>query len=181
MIDVDGNAGVASIALAVSAPPASGAAGGGPAPSGSGAGAGAGGGDQQGGGDVPSAGSAGVAAFTAALTATAIQAQKDVLRSGVVVSCRTNRRATCVLRIELAGKDARRLGLARSARKPVVIARGTVRTEAGKPRVARLRLTKAAASKLRRAARVSVVVVGEAASTAGDRSTFSRSILVRRR
>ena len=100
VIDVDGNAGVASIALAVSAPPASGAAGGGSAPSGSGAGVGAGGGDQQGGGDVPSAGSAGGAAFTAALTATAIQAQKDVLRSGVVVSCRTNRRATCVLRIE---------------------------------------------------------------------------------
>ena len=47
---------------------------------------------------------------------TAIQTQKAVLRSGVVVSCRTNRSATCVLRIELAGKDARRLGLARSAR-----------------------------------------------------------------
>jgi len=181
VIDVDGNAGVASVALAVSAPPASGAAGGGSDPSGSGAGAGAGAGGQQDGGDAPSAGSGGGAAFAATLTATAIQTQQDVLRSGVVVSCRTNRRATCVLRIELAGKDARRLGLARSARKPVVIARGTVRTEAGKPGVARLRLTRAAARRLRRVTRVSIVATGEATSAAGDRSRFSRSILVRRR
>jgi hypothetical protein len=63
----------------------------------------------------------------------------------------------------------------------VVIARGTVRTQPGKPGVAKLRVTSAAASKLRRAARVSVVVIGEATSVAGDKSKLSRSVLVRRR
>jgi hypothetical protein len=97
------------------------------------------------------------------------------------VACQANRRATCALRIELGAKDARRLGLARNARKPVVIARGTVRTDAAKAGVAKLRLTKAAAAALRRAARVTVLVAGEATSAAGDKTKLSRSILLRRR
>jgi subtilisin-like proprotein convertase family protein len=180
VIDEDGNAGVAGIALAITAPPGTGAPGGDGSPPAGPDGSAAGGG-QQNGADGPSAGAGGHGAFAAVLAASAIQTQQAVLRSGVVVTCQTNRRATCVLRIELAAKDARRLGVGSQANKPVVIAHATVRTEAGKGSVAKLRLTKAAAAKLSRAARVTVLVTGEATSAGGDRSTLSRSILLRRR
>jgi hypothetical protein len=180
--DVDGNIGVGTIVLAISAPPSAPGAGN-STPDGAGAadaGAGAGASPEDA-GHGPSGGAAAPASFAAALAGNAIQTQKAVLRSGVVVECRTSRSATCVLRIELAAKDARRLGLKVKGRQPLVLARATIRTRGAAPGVARLRLSKATAARLRRAARVSVLVTGVATSAAGDESKLSRSILLRRR
>ena len=104
-----------------------------------------------------------------------------MLRSGVVVACRANRSATCVLRIELAAKDARRLGLKAKGRQAVVLARATISTRGANRGMARLRLSKATAAKLRHAARVTVLVTGVATTAGGDQSKLSRSILLRRR
>jgi hypothetical protein len=178
--DVDGNVGVTGVVLAISPPPS--------APGAGNAGGSVGdAGDADPGSAPPDAadgtggGAAGAAAFAAALAGDAIQTQKAVLRSGVVVACRANRSATCVLRIELAAKDARRLGLKAKAGQPFVLARAIIRTRGANPGVARLRLTKATAAKLRHAARVTVVVTGVATSAGGDQSKLSRAIQLRRR
>ena len=131
--DVDGNVGVAAVVLSISAAPSTPGAGNsssrrcGPRRRRRGAGAGA---SPQDAGHAPSGGAAGAASFAAALAGDAIQTQKAVLRSGVVVACRANRSATCVVRIELAAKDARRLGLKAKGRQPVVLARATIHTRA---------------------------------------------------
>jgi PKD repeat protein len=182
--DEDGNSTVATTTVTVSAP-ASGAGsvtGGGAATGATGSGsqgaAGGGGGQQDGSGG--SSGGAGGGGFVAALSGNAIQTQKSVLRTGIAITCKTNQAATCVLTLQLAGRDARRLGLARSARKPVVIGHATVRTDGGKARVTRLRLTKKVAAKLRRLSRVTIVIVGQV--TAGTaKAKVTRSVLVRRR
>jgi subtilisin-like proprotein convertase family protein len=178
--DVDGNSGVASLPLTIAqAAGGSSASAGASSPTSPDAGA-AGGGD----GDVGGGGAAtpgGAPRFVATLAGDAIQRQDKVLKSGVVVSCRTNLKATCILRIELSGRDARRLGLARSARKPVVIARATVRTDGSKPGAAKLRMSRSALAKLRRVARVTVVVTGDATAANGAKAKLVRSVLVRRR
>jgi subtilisin-like proprotein convertase family protein len=178
--DADGNIGVAGVVLAISAPPSAPGAGN-ATPDGPGAGDADAGPAAPDAADGPGAGAAGPAAFAAALAGDAIQTQNAVLRSGIVVACRANRSATCVLRIELAAKDARRLGLKAAARQPFVLARATIVTHGASPGTARLRLSKATAAKLRHAARVTVLVTGVATSAGGDESKLSRAILLRRR
>jgi subtilisin-like proprotein convertase family protein len=180
--DVDGNSGVASVALAIAEPVGSvGAGTGGSSPGGQEAGGGSGGGAAGGGSAGGGAATVSGHSFAATLVADAIQRQDKVLKSGLVVSCRTNRAATCTLRIEIAGRDARRLGLSRSARKPVVVARGTARSDGSKPGNVKLRMSRSVAAKLRRVARVTVTVAGEATAADGDKAKLARSVLVRRR
>jgi hypothetical protein len=85
------------------------------------------------------------------------------------------------VRLELAGADARRLGLTRSKAKTFVLARATVRTDAAKATRVALKLSRSAAAKLRRAARLTVTVAGEAVDAAGNRAAFRRAVLVRNR
>ena len=180
--DVDGNSGVASVALAIAQSAGSASAGtGGSSPAGQDTAGGGGGGDAGGRAAGGSAATVSGRSFAATLIAAAIQRRDSVLKSGLIVSCATNRAATCTLRIEIAGRDARRLGLTRSTRKPVVVARGTARSDGSKPGNVKLRVSRSAAAKLRRAARVTVTVVGEATTANGDKAKLARSILVRRR
>jgi hypothetical protein len=181
--DVDGNTNVASVALTVAAAPGTAppSGGGGSSPGGSGTGGAGGGGGGDAGGSGGGASGGGGRGFVASLAGDAIQRRDAVLKSGLQVSCRTNRAAICALRVELSGRDARRLGLAKSARKPVVIGRATVRSDGAKPGTAKLRLSRAAAAKLRRMARVTVTVIGQATTASGEKATLTRSVLVRRR
>jgi PKD repeat protein len=171
--DEDGNSTIASVAVDVRGPALPGG-GGGSGAGGGGSSAGGGGGSQSGGGGGAAA------SLIASLSGKSIQTQKAVLRKGIAISCQTSTAATCTLTVQVSGPVARRLGLARSSRKPVVIARGTVRTTGAKARTATLRISKKVASKLKRAARVTIQVVGEVRAGAA-KTKVSRSILVRRR
>lgn len=120
-------------------------------------------------------------ALDASLTGKAIQRLKTILKSGLVVSCRASRASRCTVRLELAVRDARRLGLAgKKAKKPVVLARATGTTNGKKAQSLVLRIKRRAAAKLRRASRVKVVAVGEARADSGAKAKLLRAILVRR-
>jgi subtilisin-like proprotein convertase family protein len=192
--DDDGHSTVAAVNLSIHDPPApptdpgtGGADQGAGTSAGGGAGAGAGGGgDASGGGAAGGGGAgggsgAGGARFTAALAAAPIQKLKAVMKAGVAATCRTSRAGRCTVRLELAGADARRLGLSRSKAKTFVLARATVRTDAAKATKVALKLSRGAVTKLRRAARVTVTVAGEAVDAAGNSASFRRAVLVRNR
>jgi subtilisin-like proprotein convertase family protein len=195
--DDDGHSTIASVNVTVLGPPidpgtggaggesgSSGAGAGGGAAGGGGAGAGAGGdvsGDGGSGGGGTGGAGGGGARFTAALAAAPIQKLKAVMKAGVAATCSTSRAGRCTVRLELAGADARRLGLSRSKAKAFVLARATVRTSAAKAAKVSLKLSRRAAAKLRRAARVTVTVAGEAVDMAGNRASFKRAVLVRNR
>jgi len=170
--DEDGNSSTASVAVDVRGPVLPGGAGG--SGGGGSAGGGAGSGSPSGGGGSDTA-----ASLVASLSGKAIQTQKAVLSKGIAISCQTSKAATCALTVQVSGRDARRLGLAKSAKKPVVIARGTVRTTGAKARTATLKVTKKVAAKLKRVARVTILVVGDVRAGAA-KTKVSRSILVRR-
>jgi subtilisin-like proprotein convertase family protein/uncharacterized membrane protein YgcG len=195
--DDDGHSTVAAVNISIQGPPAPptdpgvGGAdpGAGPTAGGGGAGTGSGGagggdgsgGTSGGGGAGGGSGSAGSARFTAALAAAPIQKLKAVMQAGVAATCRTSRAGRCTVRLELAGADARRLGLSRSKAKTFVLARATVRTDAAKATKVALRISRAVAAKLRRAARVTVTVAGEAVDAAGNSASFKRAVLLRNR
>ena len=172
--DQDGNSSIASVAVDVRGPALPG---GGSNPAGGGGSTGQG---AAGGGSQSGAGAGAAASLVASLSGKSIQTQKAVLGKGIAIACQTSTAATCALTVQVSGRDARRLGLAPSSRKPVVIARGTVRTTGAKARTATLRITKKAAAKLKRAARVTILVVGDVRAGAA-KTKVSRSILVRRR
>jgi subtilisin-like proprotein convertase family protein len=194
--DDDGHSTVAAVNISIQGPlapptdPGAGGADPGAGPTaGGGAGAGSGGtggGDGSGGtsgGGGAGGGSAGAvgARFTAALAAAPIQKLKAVMNGGVAATCRTSRAGRCTVRLELAGADARRLGLSRSKAKTFVLARATVRTDSAKATKVALRISRAVAAKLRRAARVTVTVAGEAVDAAGNSASFKRAVLLRNR
>jgi subtilisin-like proprotein convertase family protein len=192
--DDDGHSTIAAVNITVQGPPTdpgAGAAGQGAGSSAGGGGAGAGavpgsgggdsGGGAEGGGGAGGGSGAGSARFTAALAAAPIQKLKAVMKAGVAATCKTSRAGRCTVRLELAGADARRLGLSRSKAKTFVLARATVRTAAAKATKVTLRLSRGAAAKLRRAARVTVTVAGEAVDAAGNSASFKRAVLVRNR
>jgi len=137
------------------------------------------------GADGGDAGDGGPRRFQASLTGRAIQRIALVRRRGLTVGCRTDRAATCVLRLELRARIARRLGMRAARRRatrnrPVVLARAKLVLRAGGARTARLRLTAAGRRALRRTRRVSVLVRGTATAAAGGRTTLARTFLLRR-
>jgi subtilisin-like proprotein convertase family protein len=155
-----------------------GSAGGGSAGGGSAGGGGAAGGGSAGGGSA-GAGSAG-GGLEAALAGSAIQKLKSVLKSGVVVTCTASQTARCVVTLELAVRDARKLKLAgKKSKKPVVLARATGSTKGAKPGRLVLRISKRNAAKLRKVRRVTLHVVGQASFQAGSKVKLSRAVLVR--
>lgn len=126
----------------------------------------------------------GPARFQAALSGRPLQKLSRVVSRGLVVGCRTDRAARCVLRAELQAADARRLGLRTSRRRPVVVGRVSVSMRAGGARGARLRLSAKGRRALRRARgakrSVRVSVRGTAASRDGRRVKLVRTFLLRR-
>jgi propanediol utilization protein len=108
------------------------------------------------------------------LEGAARQKRAVVLRRGLAVRCRAAGAGRCAVTVTVSARDARRLGLAKRPRGPVRVAGAT-----GRPGALQARLTKAARTRLARAARVTLVV--RATATDGARSaTATRTIVVAR-
>jgi len=126
------------------------------------------------------------AVFSAGLTGAPIQRLAAVARAGVAVGCTADRSAGCLVVLELAPAEARRLGLARAGRKgaparPYRI--GTLRLAAAPGRSATgvVRLSARVRRALGRTRAATVVVRATAAPSAGGRAlALTRLILLRR-
>ena len=101
-------------------------------------------------------------------------------RKGLGLRCNADRAATCTVSAALQAADARRLGLSRSRTRPYVLGRATVRLKKAGAAVVTVRLARRALTRLKRAARVTVLVTGEAVDQDGRRASLRRAILLRR-
>ena len=120
--------------------------------------------------------------FLAVLGGKVLQRRKAVRERGLAATCRASRAGRCTVVARVSAADARRLGLRVRGRRPVEVARRTVRVAAGRTAAVRLRLNAAgrrllAAPKLRR---VPVRLSALAVDAGGRRSTAARVVLVRR-
>ncbi len=119
--------------------------------------------------------------FSAALAGPAVQALKLVLRSGVGLTCQVDRSATCDVSLTVAAGDAKRLRIAKvKGRRPVVIGTATAKATQAGPTTLRVKLTAAAARRLRTVRKIVVQVVGTASDAAGGRVRLVRGLLLRR-
>jgi hypothetical protein len=129
--------------------------------------------------EAAAARAAGAPAPAPRLAGTTIQKLAIVLRKGVTLRCEADAGTVCALSATVSAADARRLKLApKGAKKPVVV--GTVRAVAvaGGSDVV-LRLSARAASRLRRASQIVLLVRGTAV-LGSRRATVQRAVLVRR-
>jgi subtilisin-like proprotein convertase family protein len=191
--DNDGRTAVARVPLTIQMPGGGGdggsAAGSESAPGGSvtggaggvggGAQGGGSGGGPAGGGGAGSAGG-GHATLAASLQGAAIQKLKLVTKKGLGLQCSADRAATCTVTATLQAKDARKLGLSKSRKKAYVIARVTVRLKKAGKATLKLKLSRKVSSRLKRTKRITVLVAGTAADTAGGKIALRRAVLLRR-
>jgi hypothetical protein len=133
------------------------------------------------GGSAPAAGgqpSAPAAAGPAVrLTGAASGKLLSALRSGFAVRGTVDAPATIAGTARLAAKDARRLGLGRSAK---VVARKTVRAAAAGPFSLKLKPSAANARKLRRARSVKLAVTLVTTAASGAQTTTNRTVTLKR-
>jgi subtilisin-like proprotein convertase family protein len=189
LTDDDGRTAVARGALVINAPGGAPGAGGGAgsgssdsgsaSPGGSGA---TGGSDGSGGSGGSGGGSTGGAAakLAAGLDGASIQTLKLVTRKGLGLRCSADRAATCTVSASLQPADARRLGLSKSKTRPYVLGQATVKLKKAGAAVVTVRLGRRALSRLKRAARVTVLVTGKAVDGGGGQVALRRAVLVRR-
>jgi hypothetical protein len=165
--DDGGASDVASVAVTVLAPAATG---GGQTSGGSGAG-----GTDAGAGTLPPA----LQPFSAGLLGASIQAMRLARTRGITLSCRAVALARCTLTAKLSAKDARRLGLSRKARTARVVGRAVVVASPGKDGRFVMALSVPLRRALARAHQVRLVVRGSAIDVAGRKVALARSIILR--
>jgi hypothetical protein len=194
VVDEDGATAVQTGSLVISAPSGGGTGGGGTGGGGTGTGTGTGGtGTGSGTGDGTGTGSGGTsdggstngagtgpAAFAASLRGSSIQSLKLVSKRGVTVSCLANRAATCKLRLEVAARDARRLGLRPRKGRPVQIGTARVTVSSNGNVGVRFSLSSRIRRALKRVGKVRVTVLGTADAASGPRVQLARIVILRR-
>jgi PKD domain-containing protein/K319-like protein len=194
VIDDSGQSSVGSVNVTVVDPTGSTGVGGGPTGGGgggtgsttttSGGSAGSGTGGSASGDSGAGAGGGGTAgnAFALGLSGPAIQRLATVLRRGIALQARANRTATGTLTLTISGRDAHVLHLAsRRTKKPVAIGTARIRLRAGHAAKATIKLSRKAATALRRSLPRSLrITVTGTLTTGTTRTTAQRLILLRR-
>jgi hypothetical protein len=199
--DDNGATGVAHVTLKVTAPPPAGGGGAGGGTTGGGTtgggttgggttgggttgggttgGGSTGGGGETGGGSSGGGGTAGNP-IVASLGGSAVQKSKSVLKSGLALSCKADRASTCTVTATLSASDARKLKLAsKKTTKPIVIGSARVTLKKAGSGALKLKLSKKAASALKKSKTVRVALTGIVTSGA-DRASVGRAVLVKR-
>ncbi len=119
-------------------------------------------------------------ALAASLAGSPIQKLKLITKTGLSLSCRADRAATCSVTATLPAAKARSLGLSKSRKKAFVLGRASVRLRKAGTATITVRVSKRTLGRLRHVSRVSVLVTGKAADSGGGRAVLRRVVLLRR-
>jgi subtilisin-like proprotein convertase family protein len=138
------------------------------------------GGGTGGSGSAGGSGASPAGPLRASLDGPAVQTAKDVARSGLAVTCSTDRPATCALTAEVSASVAKRLRVKVPKKATAVtVGSASASSAAAQPGAVRLVLSSKVRSALKRRGRISVTVRATVTSASGERAQVTRTIAIR--